>query len=52
MTKCKKKNCPNQVEEGKIYSKFHRSKIEDIVKGTLGIASTLAGIVFLKKNKK
>ena len=54
MAKCKKKNCPNQVEEGKKYCKFHQAKREDLGKKLLGLASAvvMGGIGLFKKIKK
>lgn len=54
MTKCKKKNCSNQVEEGKKYCKFHQAKREDLGKKLLGLAPAvlMGGIGLLKKIKK
>ena len=53
MTKCKKKKCPNQVEEGKKYCKYHQSRMEENTKNllALGSALVLGGIGLIKKNK-
>lgn len=51
MTKCKNKNCPNQVEEGKKYCKYHQSKREDYGRKLLGLA-VMGGIGLFSKIKK
>jgi len=53
MTKCKKKKCPNQVEEGKKHCKYHQSRMEENTKNllALGSALVLGGIGLFKKNK-
>jgi|GEM_PF-3924136 len=53
MTKCKKKNCSNQVEEGNKYCKFHQSKREENAKILVGLGTAvMGGIGFIKKFKK
>ena len=54
MAKCKKKNCPNQVEEGKKHCKYHQSRIEENTKNlvALGSAVLMGGIGLFKKIKK
>lgn len=52
--KCKKKNCTNQVEEGKKYCKLHQAKREEKFKNLFALGSTVlvGGVGLLKKIKK
>ena len=54
MMQCKKKNCSNQVEEGKKYCKYHQSRIEENAKSLVALGSTvvLGGLGLFKKFKK
>lgn len=54
MAKCKRKNCTNEAVEGKRYCKYHRSIVEETVKGAIGVGTTLsvAGIALFRKVKK
>ncbi|WAT25344.1 hypothetical protein OZ415_04580 [Aerococcus urinaeequi] len=57
MTKCKKKDCSNEVSKGNKYCNYHLNQREDKGKkliGALGTASALlmSGIRVIKKFKK
>ncbi|MFW3626020.1 hypothetical protein [Aerococcus viridans] len=54
MTKCKKKNCPNEVQKGQRYCRFHQAQREDFGKKLLGLAPAvlMGGIGLFKKIKK
>ena len=54
MMKCKKKNCPNEVQKGQKYCRFHQAQREDFGKKLLGLAPAvlMGGIGLFKKIKK
>lgn len=54
MTKCKKKNCSNEAQEGQKYCKLHQAQREDFGKKLLGLAPAvlMGGIGLLKKFKR
>lgn len=54
MTKCKKKNCANEVLEGQKYCRFHQAQRDDFNKKLIGLAPTvlMGGIALFMKNKK
>lgn len=57
MTKCKKKNCSNEVLKGNKYCNYHLNQREDKGKKLIGVVATvpvllLGGKNILKKFKK
>lgn len=52
MTKCKKKSCINEVQEGENFCKYHRSKFEDTIKVTFTVGASIVGFVLFRNIKK